>query len=149
MSNKELYQIAVDFRNAIMEAKYNRVFSGRDRMHKFPNGCCDDTCDLFAYFLHTKYQINAVQWSGTYYDDENPDNITNHNWLRVDDTIIDLTADQFEFFSDFEHGIYVGGNISFYESLERKNIFVNCDITENDRLWNDYKAIMCYMQTSR
>ena len=51
MEENELYQIAFYFREAIIAAKTNGEFNFRDRMHRFPGGCCDDTCDLLGFYL--------------------------------------------------------------------------------------------------
>lgn len=51
MGENELYQIAFHFREAIVAAKTNGEFNFRDRMHRFPGGCCDDTCDLLGFYL--------------------------------------------------------------------------------------------------
>lgn len=142
MRNQDVYNIALTFREAILEAKYNREFDGRDRMSNFPGGCCDDSCDLLAYYLYTTYALHTKQGVGTYRDN-NPNNTTGHAWLVMDDgTIIDITADQFEFFSSYTKGIYVGKENSFYKHLERKQIIENCDIAQNVRLWKDYQIIM-------
>ena len=61
MKNQDVYNIAVNFRKAIIEAKANREFSFQDRMIKFPNGCCDDSCDLLAYYLYETYYIHTKQ----------------------------------------------------------------------------------------
>ena len=55
--------------------------------------------------------------------------------------IVDLTADQFWYFSDSSDGIYVGPEIDFYSHLEEKNTYEHCDITCNKRLRHDYEAI--------
>ncbi len=99
MKNQDVYNIAVIFRKAIFEAKVNREFSIQDRMSKFPNGCCDDSCDLLAYYLYETYYIHTKQGNGVYRDN-NPNNTTNHAWLVMNgQIIIDITADQFKFFS--------------------------------------------------
>lgn len=147
MRNKEIYNIAATFRAAIMNAKYDRKFNSKDRMSNFPICCCDDSCDLLAYYLNTKYNIHTKQVIGTYCDN-NPYNTINHAWLEIDDnTIIDITGDQFKFLTDFNVEVYVGKKNSFYLRLERerKQIRDNFDITQNTRLWNDYKIIMSYM----
>ena len=59
MGENELYQIAFHFREAIVAAKTNGEFNFRDRMHRFPGGCCDDTCDLLGFYLWEKYRIHA------------------------------------------------------------------------------------------
>lgn len=64
MKNQDIYNFAVSFRAAILEAKYNREFDRSDRMSHFPAGCCDDSCDLLAYYLYTEYGINTKQRNG-------------------------------------------------------------------------------------
>lgn len=142
MKNQDIYNIAVTFRAAILDAKYNRKFDSRDRMSNFPGGCCDDSCDLLAYYLYSVYDIRTKQGNGRYYDND-PNNTTNHAWLVMDDsTIIDITVDQFEFFSKYAEGIYVGNEKSFYKHLKDKRIDENYDIMQDVRLWNDYQIIM-------
>ncbi len=142
MRNQDIFNIAVAFRAAILEAKYNREFDRRDRMSNFPGGCCDDACDLLAYYLYTVYDINTKQGNGVYRDN-NPNNTTNHAWLVMDDgMVIDITINQFEFFSKYDEGVYVGKENSFYKHLEDKRIYDNCDIIQNPRLWRDYQTVM-------
>ena len=145
MRNEDIYSIASNFRSAILEAKYNREFNSRDRMSNFPSGCCDDSCDLLAYYLDTTYNIHTRQRNGRYCDNDFY-NTTNHVWLVMDeDTIIDITGDQFRFCTEYAKEVYVGKENSFYKKLEDKRIDENCDITQNIRLWNDYQIIMSYM----
>lgn len=142
MRNQDIYNIVISFREAILEAKYNRKFDRSDRMSNFPVGCFDDSCDLLAYYLYTAYEINTKQGNGRYCDN-NPKNTTNHTWLVMDDgTIIDITINQFVFFSKYAEGVYVGKEIFFYKHLEGKLINENYDIMQDARLWNDYKIIM-------
>lgn len=145
MRNKDIHNIALTFRSAILKAKLNREFNISDRMHNFPGGCCDDSCDLFAYYLYNAYNIHTKQGNGVYRDN-NPNNTTNHAWLIMNDgTIIDITADQFDFFEGYAEGVYVGKEIFFYKRLEDKRILENYDITQCTRLWNDYQTIMNYI----
>lgn len=145
MRNKDIYNIATTFRSEILEAKYNREFNSRDRMSNFPSGCCDDSCDLLAYYLYITYNIRTKQGNGEYCNN-NFYNITNHAWLVMDDdTIIDITGDQFRFCAGYTKEVYVGKENSFYKRLEEKRIYENYDITQSARLWNDYQIIMRYM----
>lgn len=145
MRKREIYDIAVSFRSAITAAKNNREFSHKDRMSNFPNGCCDDSCDLLAYYLYAKYRIHTKQGNGVY-SDNNFYNKTNHAWLIMDDnTIIDITGDQFKFCAVYTEKVYVGKNNPFYKRLSRKQIMENYDITQDSRLWNDYQIILGYM----
>ena len=95
MGENELYQIAFHFREAIVAAKTNGEFNFRDRMHRFPGGCCDDTCDLLGFYLWEKYRIHTSQRNG-YYEAE----MTNHAWLITDARIILISRE----ISSMEHG---------------------------------------------
>lgn len=57
----DIYKIAEQFRCAIVSAKHNGEFDVRDRMHNFPGGCCDDACDLLAYYLRYEYGIQIIE----------------------------------------------------------------------------------------
>ena len=136
-----LYLIAVDFRLAIMNVKSNNLFSIKDRMHRFPWGCCDDACDLLAYYLITEHKIESVQNNGVYRDND-PNNTTNHAWLFIDSkTVIDITIDQFQFGSTLPYGIYVGDENMFYHSLQDIRTNRNYNIANDTRLWHDYLLI--------
>ena len=145
MNSKNIYKIAVAFRAAIVSAKYDRRFHYRDRMSNFPGGCCDDSCDLSACYLYTTYKIRTRQGVGTYRDND-PNNTTGHAWLIMDDnSIIDITGDQFRYCAGYTDEVYVGTETLFYKKLERKQIQDNYDITQDFRLWNDYQIIMSYL----
>lgn len=142
MSTKEIYNIAKDFRLAISIAKGNREFHYRDRMSNFPRGCCDDACDLLAYYLNDRYGICTRQGNGVYRDG-NEWNTTNHAWLIMEEGIfIDITGSQFENCAE----IYVGEENPFYKNLEDVKIFDNYNIANNERLWKDYQIIIKYLE---
>jgi len=61
MDDKDLFSEAFAFRTAIMKAKRDGAFDYRDRMHNFPHGCCDDSCDLFADYLLSVHGIHTKQ----------------------------------------------------------------------------------------
>lgn len=146
MDYRKLYEIALNFRKAIMEVKWNSDFHNlSDTMNHFPHGCCDDSADLFGYYLQHKHNIQSEQGNGIYRDDD-PDNTTNHAFtILKDGTIIDLTADQFSFFSDYLDGVYVGPENDFYLALDRRRKFPHYDITHDQRILHDYKAIIEYL----
>lgn len=128
------------FRNAIEEAKNAGAFDFKDRMHLFPRGCCDDTCDLFGCYLEEK-GIHTMQLIKVYkpYD---PEEKCNHAVLLLEDeTIIDLTGDQFN-----QQPVYVGMEDAFYMSLEFEEIRENYDIRKSDRLWGDYNKILTFLK---
>lgn len=69
-------------------------------------------------------------------------------WLVMDNnTIVDITGDQFAVLVGFNEEVYVGKKNSFYKRLERerKQISENYNIVQDARLWNDYKIIMSYV----
>lgn len=144
ISKEEIYNIAVSFRTAIIKAKQNREFSKKDRMSNFPGGCCDDSCDLLAYYLHDKFQIHAKQVNGVYHDNHFY-NKTNHVWLIVNDIITDITADQFPSLIEYVNGIYVGSDSEFYKQLDDIKFVDNYNIKESPRLWQDYQVILKYI----
>lgn len=141
LRNADIYKVAERFRNAIVSAKRKGEFDVKDRMHHFPRGCCDDACDLLAYYLQSEHGIASCQGNGIYRD-EDANNTTNHAWLLINDKIIvDITGSQFEFCAGFTEEVYVGDEIPFYKNLDRKQQYANCDITKNERLWKDYQII--------
>lgn len=141
----DIYRIAEQFRCAIVRAKRNGEFEFRDRMHNFPGGCCDDACDLLGYYLQCEYGVASCQGNGIYCD-EDADNTTNHAWLIVDDKIIvDITGSQFKYCAGFCEDVYVGDETTFYKNLDWKQTYANCDITQDERLWKDYKIIIKYL----
>lgn len=142
MMNEEIYNAVLSFYFAIMDAKYNGEFKWRDRMSNFPGGCCDDACDLLAYYLYEKFGIRTKQgkgYSGT--------NDTYHTWLIMNErVVIDITIKQLKEFLGFSDGVYMGEENSFYFGLTDKEIYENYNIMRDERLWNDYQIILKYMQ---
>ena len=142
MDQQELFDLALRFRQAIQDVKMDRNFYDmKDRMNYFPRGCCDDSADLFGYYLLHEYHIPSKQGNGYCSKAD-----TNHAFTILSDgTIIDLTADQFPFLSNQHDGIYVGQQSSFYRNLGRMRVENHFDITHDDRLWHDYQAIYAHL----
>lgn|GEM_PF-5901589 len=111
----EIRDIAEKFVDAVEEAKSE--FSIKDRMHRFPKGCCDDATDLFAYFLSERYGIISTRIDGSYYSDD-PEENDWHTWLEVEGNVVDLTAYQYNEYS----GIYVGRYDEFHKRYEMKRL---------------------------
>lgn len=110
-------------------------------MNYFPRGCCDDSSDLFGYYLLHEHHIFSEQGNGY----RRKEDVYHAFTILPDDAIVDLTADQFQFFSDCSNGVYVGPQNSFHRSLKRMRKENHCDITINDRLWHAYQAIIKYL----
>lgn len=86
----DIYSIAEHFRNAIDAA----VGNGELRMYpfyKFPDDCCDMTCDLLSqYFL--EYGIQTVHVNGVHMKDYQ----WHHVWIQtMNGIVVDITGDQF------------------------------------------------------
>ena len=144
LSEEELLAVAINFREAIMAAKRAGRFTWRDRMHNFPGGCCDDSCDLLAHHLRKEYGIASIQRNGVYRDG-NEYNTTNYVWLLVyGEIIIDLTVTQFPFGFNMPNGLYFGKENVHYRKM-KANPQGNYDINNSERLLNDYNIIMEYM----
>lgn len=131
--------LAYKFVEAIIETKSNGEF--KDRMSSFPFGCCDDVCDLFAYYLLHNYGIVTIQFNAFIESED-----TYHNWLVLEDEIIiDLTIKQFSYFQKYEEFIYYGYEIDFYSNADRIRTVNHCDIYNHKNLYNDYQLIMSKM----
>ena len=83
--------LAQKFRTAIETAKKERKFAKQTRFLRFPDECCDMTCDLLGYYLYKNkietHQINCACKA---------DVSRRHVWLETDSgLIIDITGDQF------------------------------------------------------
>lgn len=132
-----LLKVCTDFRKAIEDIRDEGGFSIKDRMHRFPGGCCDDTSDLLAFYLWEEYNIETRQLIKIYEPDE-PELKCNHAVLLLDDNeIIDLTGDQFPGGAE----VYIGEENEFYQAMEFDSIIDNFDIRKQDRLLNDYLVI--------
>lgn len=48
---EDIFQMAVEFRTAILKARANREFSGDGLIERFPGGNCGIACDLLGQYL--------------------------------------------------------------------------------------------------
>lgn len=87
----DIFENVRNFRKAIDNAKSDDKFVHLSPFNNFPKECCEHTSDLLAQYLSEKGIItNKV--NGSFKFDEN----WHHVWLLTeDDTIIDITGDQF------------------------------------------------------
>lgn len=117
---KDIKILANQFRNAIDAAKAAGCFDKDLIFKRFPCGCCGDASDLLAQFL-LENGIKTYYVCGTYRD-EVYENIQSHAWLVTEDnTMIDITGDQFKNHSDFlnyDKAIYVGSKDDFHKLFE-------------------------------
>ena len=129
-----LLDILKNFRNAIDEAKDDRKFDKHYIFKNFPLGCCGITSDILGIYLQEK-GIHTKYVCGTYRNGDFED-IQSHAWLVLDDdTIIDITGDQFkynEIFYGNNKKVYVGRKNKFYKLFEEDSpphelSDLNCD----------------------
>lgn len=146
---KEYYKLASRYRQAIENVIADKRIPHKDRMSRFPNGCCDDACDLLSVYLDS-HGIHTKQISGTY-SDENPEHKQDHVWLLSDDEIvIDITGDQFvdrDELLNFAIPVYVGKEHALHRLFKDRKLrenydFLNDPKPEAKRLKDDYQNIM-------
>ncbi|MDO6681781.1 MULTISPECIES: hypothetical protein [unclassified Oceanobacter] len=109
-----LYRLAQQFRRAI-EAVPREEFIGlvfRD----FPAGCCGDTSNVLATYLFEQTGVIADYCSGRAGGRDHE--IYSHAWLRINDLIVDITADQFRDRGYALDPVYVGPPTDWYNSFD-------------------------------
>lgn len=85
----EIKDIALNFRSALNSLKADGALDNFYGLKNFPAGACGDISDLFIIYMQQEYSLNLEYWIG-YFEDER-----SHAWMVLNDTCIDLTADQF------------------------------------------------------
>ena len=109
-----LYELAANFRNAIDTAKSLNEFDQRSCLFKFPDDCCDMTCDLLGEYL-SNHGIRTYQING----ESKFDHQRRHVWLiAYDKIVIDITGDQFSGhrgFDRFIEPVIVGAETSTHK----------------------------------
>lgn len=129
-----LFILVSQFRTAIEEA----VEAGDLTIYpfrRFPNDCCDMTCDLLAQYLK-EHNIDTIQINGVCKWDSQ----WHHVWLRTTDgTVIDITADQFagkQGMPNYIDSVYVGdeGDIQKIfcneRAVEENTEFIGVDLAD-------------------
>lgn len=135
--------LAKKFREAIDQAAADKQFNWKydlyhmDRMSKFPEDCCDDTCDLLWHYLFSQHSMVLQQVSCNYGEGN-----ARHNWLEMDDIIIDLTGDQFV----GRPSVFVGKDDGFYAQMTDRRLMEPYCIENDKRLWHDYEIIIGYIK---
>lgn len=150
---KKVRFLAIEFRKAIECAQNEGAFNGDKILSRFPKGCCGIISSLLAKYLFEN-GINSYEVSGTFRS-ENPEETQSHAWLMLEDnTIVDITGDQFKcdpLFQHFSKEVYVGPMNEFYELFEDIAEFPYEDFTEGTTKINiqrkkNYEIILGYIQ---
>ena len=89
MTDKEIFQLAKKFRNAILKANANGEFFRAGFIERFPEGNCGIVCDLLGRYLLEYANVRSWYTSGEI-------KLENHVWLTLEKKIIvDITGDQY------------------------------------------------------
>ena len=151
---EKIIRYAVLFRHAIEKALEAGAFNNDKQFSGFPSGCCGEASDLLAQYLLNKwFEIRYV--CGTYRGNT-VDDRQSHAWLIVDDnTIVDITGDQFKWNSDFynyDKSVYVGEVDDFHRlfEVEDRDVREHYGIDglgcfDTTRLWDLYRKILKYI----
>jgi hypothetical protein len=152
---KGIELLVKQFRDAIDLAKDAGEFYKDCSFRKFPLGCCGDTSDLLAQFL-LENNIRTYYVYGTYRG-SSFENRQTHAWLLTDNnTIIDITGDQFKYnpnFFNYDKSVYLGAEDDFHRlfEVEHRNIHENMGLDAlgsmcQPRLKELYSKIVKYIQ---
>lgn len=144
--------LAISFRKAIEEAINNNEVFSIPAFKYFPNGCCDDACDLLAFYLKQHF-IDSIKINGSYVGNDKENYNQHHVWLQVDDFFVDITGDQFKNNKCFEYfniSTYVGSDNDFYSKFSDREIelpfdFINNDSFSGKNLYHDYLILKKYL----
>lgn len=151
---KDIKRLVNQFRDAIDAAKDIGEFDKDFSFYKFPRGCCGDASDLLGQFL-LENGIRTYYVCGTYRDGSF-ENIQSHAWLLTNNqTIIDITGDQFRkntSFLNYNKSVYVGPEDNFHRlfEVEDRNIHKNIGLDAlssmcQPRLNELYRKIIKYI----
>lgn len=146
--------LASKFRKAIDSAISAGEFQNDFSFSHFPRGCCGDTSDLLAQFL-LENDIITHYVCGTYMDGSFDDK-QSHAWLLTNnDTIIDITGDQFKddpVFLKYDKSIYIGVEDDFHKlfKVEDRDVHQNYGLDSlghmcRPRLKDLYNIIIKYL----
>ena len=152
MNEYDLIIKVLSFRNAIDKAAIDGKFANDCRFSHFPNGCCDDTCYLLSqYLIEHGYLCEVI--TGSYYDGD-PQNNLSHSWIMMEDeTVIDITGDQFNYNSifDFHEPVYIGKETRMHKLFSEDRFVENGGICLThqpirvNRMMSLYRLICSYI----
>ena len=124
---KDIYQMAAEFRTAILKARTNREFSGDGLIERFPGGNCGVACDMLGRYLLEQASVRSWYTSGVIGSES-------HVWLTLENgDIVDITGDQYKNQSGslyYDLPVYVGRMDAFHSKFRLNGDPV--EITPND-----------------
>ena len=111
---EDIFNMAAEFRAAILKANANREFSGDGFIERFPRGNCGITCDLLGRYLIERANVRNWYTSGEI-------GYESHVWLTLKNgDIVDITGDQYKDRSGslyYDLPIYVGKMDVFHQQF--------------------------------
>ena len=158
MNITELKEIALAFRNALEEARYDGKFKN-PCLIDFPRGSCGETSDLIAEYLLKNKKIHCKIISAKISGDSF-DKMFSHAWIEINDNIIiDITADQYKYENYFNEvkewtiPCYVGRKTALHNMFEiipnGISEFQGIEFYGNParmNLINEYSIVMDYLK---
>lgn len=87
--NEFLFHVASAFRDAFDQTDLSQAHGF---LRGFPKGNCNRATLFIGRFLHEEYNLSGYEVCG---DRESPDGLDSHAWLKIGNTIIDITCDQY------------------------------------------------------
>jgi hypothetical protein len=106
----DLFCIAKTCRDAFDKADLS---SAPGYLPKFPNACCGWACRLIGYYLKKELKFEPLHVCASRGVPGAPD--IGHEWIELNGTIIDITADQF---SDQSQAVIVTNNSTWHQSWQ-------------------------------
>ncbi len=110
----------------------------------FPNCCCGMASELFGNYLKTNGYENIIYKA--YKNGTNPENdaiIVSHNWLEVDNIIIDITYGQF-----FQNSTYYVGKIDKFHKSFKPTFLTDSKLDLQQGQMYSYKKFSNYLNTA-
>lgn len=143
------------FRKAIEKAQQNGEIDELEFFKRFPKGCCGNASNFLGHFL-LQNGIESYYIYGCCPSSDITENPQSHAWLLLeDDTIIDITGDQFKddfHFLNYNHPIYIGKTDDFHKLFncdirdKRKSVPIEKLYIFNMQMFSDiYKKIIKYL----
>lgn len=116
MLTEELIDIANQFRDALISLPSSSFpWNSSLGSSQFPSGCCGDASQTLATYIYEKMGLICKYVLGK--DGGRDGELGSHAWLEVNNLVIDITADQFQYRGYDLPGIYVGPRTSWHKSF--------------------------------
>lgn len=115
----DLIELATVFRSSIERLGKSSFNHTSLAVADFPGGCCDDASILLARFLEENgyKSVNLIHGARGGRSKE----LNSHDWLLVDDMIVDITADQFDWKGYINDPVIVVKESEFHSTFKQVN----------------------------